>query len=130
MHTPNSHASQNRHSHAQRWVLAHDIRDPKRLQRVWRYLRQEGVQLQYSVYLLACTRHEIQGIIEQMRQLIDERRDDVRIYPLTENTRIWSLGSQFNDSGNTLCDVFMDKLQQSEAGPAHPNAESGCRLNV
>jgi CRISPR-associated protein Cas2 len=102
------------HSHAQRWLLAHDIRDPKRLQRVWRFLRQEGVRLQYSVYLLAGTRQHVENIIEQLRELIDEDADDVRIYPLTENTRIWGLGTQFNDGGNTLCDAFMDKLKALE----------------
>lgn len=104
------------HSHAQRWLLAHDIRDPKRLQRVWRFLRQEGVRLQYSVYLLAGTRQHVENIIDQLRELIDEDADDVRIYPLTENTRIWGLGTQFNDGGNTLCDAFMDKLRALEHG--------------
>lgn len=103
------------HSHTQRWLLAHDIRDKKRLQRVWRFLSQEGVRLQYSVYLLAGTRHQVEAIIDRLQQLIDESADDVRIYPLTENTRIWGLGTQFNDDGNTLCDAFMDKLKQGEA---------------
>lgn len=102
------------HSHAQRWLLAHDIRDKKRLQRVWRFLRQEGVRLQYSVYLLAGTRGHVENIIDRLRELIDEGADDVRIYPLTENTRIWGLGTQFNDDGNTLCDAFMDQLKRAE----------------
>ena len=100
------------HSQAQRWLLAHDIRGKKRLQRVWRFLQKEGVRLQYSVYLLAGTRYQVEAIIERLRGLIDESADDVRIYPLTENTRIWGLGTQFNDDGNTLCDSFMDKLRQ------------------
>jgi CRISPR-associated protein Cas2 len=102
------------HSHAQRWLLAHDIRDKRRLQRVWRFLRQEGVRLQYSVYLLAGTRQHVENIIDRLRDLIDEAADDVRIYPLTENTRIWGLGTQFNDDGNTLCDAFMDQLRQAD----------------
>lgn len=110
------------HSHAQRWLLAHDIRDPKRLQRVWRFLRQEGVRLQYPVYLLVGTRQHVENIIEQLRDLIDERADDVRIYPLTENTRIWGLGTQFNDDGNTLCDAFMDQLRQADQG-TEPSTE-------
>lgn len=112
---PKTHRMQSiPHSHAQRWLLAHDIRDRKRLQRIWRFLRQEGVRLQYSVYLLAGTRQHVENIIEQLRELIDEDADDVRIYPLTENTRIWGLGTQFNDGGNTLCDAFMDKLRALE----------------
>ncbi len=102
------------HSHSQRWLLAYDVREPKRLQRVWRYLRQEGVRLQYSVYLLAGDRAHVEQVIDKLRQLIDERADDVRIYPLTENTRIWGLGTQFDDDGNTLCDAYLDKLIQAE----------------
>ena len=55
------------HSHAQRWLLAHDIRDKRRLQRVWRFLRQEGVRLQYSVYLLAGTRQHVENIINRLK---------------------------------------------------------------
>jgi len=102
------------HSHAQRWLMAHDIRDDKRLQRVWRFLRNEGVRLQYSVYLLAGSRQQMEAIIEQLRGLIDERADDVRIYPLSENTRIWGMGTQFSDDGNTLCDAFMDQFKQMD----------------
>ncbi len=117
------------HSHAQRWLLAHDIRDKKRLQKVWRFLRQEGVRLQYSVYLLAGTRQHVEIIIEHLRELIDERADDVRIYPLTENTRIWGLGRQFNDDGNMLCDEFMDKLRQTDTGNALVSAADSKKLN-
>ena len=127
---PKTHRTQQiPHSHAQRWLLAHDIRDKKRLQRVWRYLRQEGVRLQYSVYLLAGTRQQVEGIIERLRELIDERADDVRIYPLTENTRIWGLGTQFNDDGNTLCDAFMDKLRALDHGTDPSTEEDYKRLN-
>ena len=96
-------------------LLAHDIRDRRRLQKVWRFLRKEGVRLQYSVYLLAGQRQQIEQIIDQLRLIIDEREDDVRIYPLTDSTRIWCLGRQFNDDGSVLCDAFMDKLKQADA---------------
>lgn len=110
-----SRALANPNSHSQRWLLAHDIRDPRRLQRVWRYLRQEGVRLQYSVYVLAGTRHHVECVLERLLTLIDERADDVRVYPLNENSRIWGLGTQFENDGNTLCDVFIDKMIQSES---------------
>lgn len=129
MTTPSKRTQPIPHSHAQRWLLAHDIRDKKRLQKVWRYMRQEGVRLQYSVYLLAGTRHQIEGIIDRLRELIDERADDVRIYPLTENTRIWGLGTQFNDDGNTLCDAFMDKLIQADIGATETMADDDPRLS-
>jgi len=129
MTTPSTRTLPIPHSHAQRWLLAHDIRDKKRLQKVWRYLRQEGVRLQYSLYLLAGTRHQIEAIIDRLRELIDERSDDVRIYPLTENTRIWGLGTQFNEGGNMLCDAFMDKLKQEDIGASETMADDDPRLS-
>lgn len=98
------------HSHCERWLLAHDICDKRRLQRVWRYLSQEGVRVQYSVYLLAGTRQQIEKILAKLRTLVDEQSDDIRVYPLTANTRIWGLGTQFVEDDNTLSDRFMDTL--------------------
>jgi CRISPR-associated protein Cas2 len=100
------------HSHTQRWLLAYDIRDTKRLQRVWRYLRREALPLQYSVYLLPTNRGQLETILEHLRTLIDETEDDVRVYPINANTRIWGLGQQFADDGNTLCDAIIDQLVQ------------------
>lgn len=100
------------HSHTQRWLLAYDIRDPKRLQRVSRYINREGLRLQFSVYVLKGNREQIERVMDQLRLLIDERADDVRIYPLTEHTRIWGLGTQFADDGNTLSDAYLDKIIQ------------------
>lgn len=97
------------HSHAKRWILAHDITDPARLGKVWRFLRKEGVRLQYSVYVLSGDRDKIQKIIDGLQNIIHPQRDDVRIYPITENTRIWGLGTQFSDDGNQLCDEWLDK---------------------
>ena len=94
-----------------RWILAHDIRDPKRLRKVWRYLRKEGVRLQYSIYMISGTRKKMQEILDQLAEFIDEKADDIRVYPIGENTRIWGLGLQFSDGGNILCDEVIDKLR-------------------
>lgn len=100
-------------SKSMRWLLAHDIREPKRLQRLWRYLRKEGVRLQYSIYLLQGNRQHIEGVLDRVRQIIDARTDDVRVYAIGENTRFWGLGKQFEDGGNALCDELIDKLHMS-----------------
>jgi CRISPR-associated protein Cas2 len=119
-HTP---AQTKPQSHAQRWLLAYDISNPKRLQAVCRYLRKEGVPLQYSVYLLAATRGQLAQVMEKLRQLMDEREDDVRIYPINESTRIWGLGTQFDSDGNTLTDAFIDKLVQTKTSEPSKEAQ-------
>jgi CRISPR-associated endonuclease Cas2 len=99
------------HSHATRWLLAHDISDTKRLQRLWRYLSKEGLRLQYSVYFLKGNRAEMEDIANHVLELIDQSADDVRIYALTQHTRLWGLGQQFPENSNMLCDEFLDKMK-------------------
>lgn len=106
-----------RGSHAQRWLLAHDIRDPRRLQKVWRFMRSEGLRMQYSVYVLEGSRARIEHVLVQLRGLIDLRTDDVRVYAIGQSTRIWGLGRQFEDGGNMLCDAWLDRMQQEAQGP-------------
>jgi CRISPR-associated protein Cas2 len=99
-------------STTQRWLLAHDIADPKRLQKVWRLMRKEGLPLQYSVYLLHGDRQRVQRLLDQLALLIDNKADDLRVYPLGENTRLWGLGTQFNEGGNALTDEIIDRLRR------------------
>ena len=104
-------------SSAQRWLLAHDIADPKRLRKVWRVMRKVGVPLQYSLYLLRGNRRAIDKTLDQLRDLIDNKSDDLRVYPLGENTRLWGLGTQFSDGGNTLTDELIDRLRRQVSEP-------------
>lgn len=39
------------HASAQ-WLVTYDIADPKRLGRLFRYLKKQGVPVQYSVFLV------------------------------------------------------------------------------
>jgi CRISPR-associated protein Cas2 len=96
----------------QRWLLAHDIADPKRLKKVWRVMRKEGLPLQYSLYLLQGDRQRVQRLLEQLAPIIDNKRDDLRVYPLGENTRLWGLGTQFNEGGNAMTDDIIDRLRR------------------
>ena len=73
-------------------------------------MQKEGMRLQYSVYMLKGSRDQVENLLEQLTPLIDAKADDVKIYPLTENTRIWCLGTQFSDGGNMLCDDFLNKV--------------------
>lgn len=109
-------------STTQRWLLAHDISDPRRLQKVWRLMRKEGLPLQYSLYLLQGDRQRVQRLLEQLATLIDSKSDDVRVYPLGENTRLWGLGTQFSEGGNTLSDDIIDRLRRHAPDATEPAA--------
>lgn len=80
---------------AKRWLVAYDIRDKKRLGRVYRFLSKHALPTQYSVFLLEASeilRAEIMaGIIER----IDLSEDDVRVYHVPASAQLWALGTQF-----------------------------------
>lgn len=93
-----------------RWILCYDIRNPRRLQRVHRYVSKHGLPMQYSVFLLKGSREKVERILAGLRPYLDERVDDVRCYPLGKSTRIWGLGQQFSDGPALVTDEMLDRL--------------------
>lgn len=110
---------QNQKTH--RWLIAYDIADPKRLNRLWRTLRREAMPIQRSVYLYSGNRTQLQRVLDTLETIIDKKRDDLRAYPLGANTRIWKLGQQHLPGDNLLIDDVLDKMV--EASPIAPKAE-------
>jgi hypothetical protein len=53
----------------------------------------------------------MEDIANHVLELIDQSADDVRIYALTQHTRLWGLGQQFPENSNMLCDEFLDKMK-------------------
>lgn len=75
-------------------LVCYDIADPRRLVRVHRYLRETGLPVQYSVFTLMMTRKQQSALVQGLKNLIDSREDDVRIYPLPQNGERINLGQQ------------------------------------
>lgn len=63
-------------------LLAYDIADPARLQRVHRTVRDAGLPLQYSVFLILANSHELDALLQELASIIEPRADDIRVYPL------------------------------------------------
>ncbi len=78
----------------QLFLLAYDISDPRRLIRVHRACRKWGVPLQYSVFLVPLTPATIGDLVADLRDIIDERADDVRVYPLPSRVEVAQYGRQ------------------------------------
>lgn len=74
------------------YLLAYDIRDPRRLGRICRYCKRRGLHVQYSIFLLRLTENELRQIEKDLSRLIDRRVDDVRIYPVPSSPDWVQLG--------------------------------------
>lgn len=74
------------------WLVAYDISDPRRLNRVHRLLKEKGVLIQYSLFAV---RDSAQGILRlktELAGLIDTKADDVRIYRLPQTPSFVAIG--------------------------------------
>lgn len=74
------------------YLVCYDIRNERRLIQVYRYMKGRGIHLQYSVFFCSLTWEGLQKIKARIRGMIDEREDDVRIYPLPSDPEVVVLG--------------------------------------
>jgi CRISPR-associated protein Cas2 len=84
------------------WLVAYDIRCPRRLRRVHQRLKREGSSVQYSAYAVVANDREISSLLQQIESLIDARADDVRAYHVPERCPVWALGTQHLPDGITV----------------------------
>ena len=80
------------HASAQ-WLVTYDIADPRRLVRLFRFLKKQGVPVQYSVFLVDASAAKMGSLMLQIAKMINANADDVRAYRLPENGWKVTLGS-------------------------------------
>ncbi len=74
------------------YLICYDITSPRRLSRVYKFLKGRGLHLQYSVFLCSLTYQELKDVKERLKELIDEKLDDIRIYPLPSSLKVAVIG--------------------------------------
>lgn len=92
-------------------LVCYDICDPQRLLRVNRFLRDQGVPLQYSVFAVPLTPRQADRLTGELEALINPRQDDVRIYPLPAEPDLVSFGLQTFPDGVMLLSNSADLLR-------------------
>lgn len=76
------------------YLVSYDITDEKRLVRLCSYMKERGIHLQYSVFYCVLDWEDLKMLKQEIREMINEKEDDVRIYPLTEDSLVASLGKR------------------------------------
>ncbi len=64
------------------YLIAYDITNERRLNKICRYLKGEGLHLQKSVFFCVLGFDEVQKIKAELAAMIDPVTDDIRIYPV------------------------------------------------
>lgn len=93
------------------YIIAYDIRDPKRLRRTHYYLKKRAVALQKSVFLLKADSGSLEGVLAGIKNLAHDREDDIRLYPVPNPHAIWVAGKQ----ADALHNLFSGSPKQQPA---------------
>ena len=75
-----------------RWLVTYDIADPRRLSRMFRALKKEGIPIQYSVFYVCASQQQMGSLMARLAHLIHPRQDDVRAYRIPEKPLQITLG--------------------------------------
>lgn len=69
------------------YLLVYDIPDDKRRTRLAKRLKASGERVQYSVFEAYLNAAELQRLLVQVKRLLDEDEDSLRIYNLCQACR-------------------------------------------
>ena len=78
--------------HRREFIIAYDIADPRRLSRIHRMLKRLAMPLQYSVFYAQMSDHQRDQLAKLLENEIDNKEDDIRIYPLPRAYSVQYLG--------------------------------------
>ena len=65
------------------YLVAYDIADPRRLAKIHRLLKKEGLAVQKSVFFAQGTESRINRLLDSIASMMTLREDDLRAYPIT-----------------------------------------------
>ena len=76
------------------YMLAYDIRNPKRLKKMHYFLSKKGFALQNSVFIFKADNKALNELLDDIKQRVHKREDDIRLYPIVHPNAIWAAGKQ------------------------------------
>lgn len=81
-------------AHRRTWIIAYDIREPRRLVRVHKLLSRRAFPLQYSVFVADLTERDLARLKARLGDLIDPAVDDVRFYAAPPKAAVSATGGR------------------------------------
>ena len=76
------------------YIIAYDIRNPRRLRRIHYYLRKRALAVQKSVFAIETDREQLAEIEQGLLRIADVNRDDLRLYAIPAPAAMWVAGCQ------------------------------------
>lgn len=74
------------------YLVAYDIANPRRLGRIHRRIRKEGIAAQRSVFFIRGTEGQLNRLLDRLAREIKPTEDDLRAYPVRNPRAVWAFG--------------------------------------
>lgn len=74
------------------WLIAYDIKNPKRLSRLHRLIKTRAIAVQYSVFMFEGRAADLGNLFSECRRLLDLKEDDLRAYPIPQRLEVHVIG--------------------------------------
>jgi len=79
--------------HRHGWYLvAYDVASPRRLAKTYRILKNYGMALQKSVFIVHGTESAIEKLLDKLLSVMSAKEDDLRAYPIRKAGDLWTSG--------------------------------------
>ena len=75
------------------YLIAYDIADPRRLQRVHRLLKRHALPVQESVFFFRGHEGRMCRVLDEVAELMNLREDDLRAWPVDALGAAWMYGA-------------------------------------
>ena len=101
------------------FLIAYDVRCPKRLVGLHRFLAARALAVQYSVFAGHGDFRWAARLAAELRQRIDARQDDVRIYSTPQQARIFLVDAARGHREVILAGADLPRLLRELLGTPH-----------
>ena len=73
-------------------MVCYDIADPRRLGKVHRIMKKNGISAQKSVFFAHGSSREMGRLMDDLGRVMDPGADDIRAYPVEGPKKVWTTG--------------------------------------
>ena len=77
------------------YMIVYDIADKKRLSKIHRIMKKNGLPVQKSVFFYYGNEKQVNALLDKINIAMDTEADDLRAYPIIAPDYVWTSGGVF-----------------------------------
>ena len=79
------------------YMVCYDIAHPKRLGKIHRIIKKQGLSVQKSIFFIRKTEKDMNRFLDKLEGIITRDEDDIRAYPVETPAKVWTTGGPLKE---------------------------------